>query len=211
MPSFHTLEVTGVKREADAAVVLALAPQSGDFSFTPGQYLTFKRDFAGVELRRCYSICSTAEEGLKIGVKAVDGGAFSNFANQELRVGDTLDVMEPMGSFGAKLGRNNLGFAGGSGITPLLSIIKSTLARDPEAQFTLVYANRSVASTMFRDELQDVKDRFIERFHVIHILEDNAQDIDLFAGRLDAEKLEGLFKGWINIIPMSSALRIAIV
>ncbi len=205
MPRFHPLEITDIRRETDAAVVLSLAPKSGDFSFEAGQYLTFRKDFDGVELRRCYSVCAAPEEGLQVGIKAVEGGAFSSFANSELKVGDVLEAMEPMGSFGAKRGAHNLGFAGGSGITPLLSIIKNTLQADENATFTLVYANRSVASTMFRDELQDLKDRFLNRFHVIHILEDNAQDIDLFAGRLDAEKLEGLFKGWVNIDAVDQA------
>jgi len=107
--------------------------------------------------------------------------------------------MVPAGSFGAKRGKVSLGFAGGSGITPLLSIIKTTLATDPTARFTLIYANRSVASTMFREAIQALKDLYMARFQVIHILEDNAQDIELFAGRLDAEKLAGLFNGWIEI------------
>ncbi len=199
MPRFHPLEVTDIRRETDSAVVLSLTPKSGDFSFAPGQYLTFRKEFDGEELRRCYSVCSTPEEGLRVGIKAVEGGVFSSFANRELQVGDILEAMPPMGAFGAKIAAKNLGFAGGSGITPLLSIIKSTLQADEKASFILVYANRSVASTMFRDELQDLKDQFLGRFHVIHILEDNAQDIELFAGRLDAEKLEGLFDGWVNI------------
>lgn len=205
MPRFHPLEITDIRKETDAAVVLSLAPKSGDFAFDPGQYLTFRKVFDGVELRRCYSVCAAPEEGLKVGIKAVEGGAFSSFANSELKVGDVLEAMLPMGKFGAKRGQNNLGFAGGSGITPLLSIIKTTLQANDNATFTLVYANRSVASTMFRDELQDLKDRYLNRFHVIHVLEDNAQDIDLFAGRLDAEKLEGLFKGWVNIEAVEQA------
>lgn len=205
MPRFHPLEITGICRETDSAVVLSLAPKSGDFSFEAGQYLTFRKDFDGVELRRCYSVCAAPDEGLHVGIKAVDGGAFSSFANRELKVGDVLEAMEPMGSFGAKRALDNLGFAGGSGITPLLSIIKYTLQADENATFTLVYANRSVASTMFREELQDLKDRYLNRFHVIHILEDNAQDIDLFAGQLDGEKLEGLFKGWVNIEAIDQA------
>ena len=199
MPRFHALEVTEIRRETDSAVVLSLTPQSGDFRFEPGQYLTFRKEFGGVELRRCYSVCTTPEDGLKVGIKAVDGGVFSSFANSELQVGDCLDAMPPSGSFGAKISVDNLGFAGGSGITPILSIIKSTLQADENARFTLVYANRSVASTMFRDELQDLKDLYMDRFHVVHILEDNAQDIELFSGRLDAHKLDGLFKGWVDI------------
>jgi len=199
MPRFHPLEITEIRQETEAAVVLSLTPKSGDFSFKAGQYLTFIKEFDGVELRRCYSLCSPPNEGLQVGIKAVNGGAFSSFANSELKVGDVLEAMQPMGNFGAKRAANNLGFAGGSGITPLLSIIIDTLQDDENGMFTLVYANRSVASTMFRDDLQDLKDRFVNRFHVINILEDNAQDIDLFSGRLNAEKLNGLFKGWVNI------------
>jgi len=205
MPRFHPLEITNIRRETDSAVVLSFAPKSGDFSFEAGQYLTFRKEFDGVELRRCYSVCAAPEEGLQVGIKAVEGGAFSSFANSDLQVGDVLEAMQPMGNFGAKRALNNLGFAGGSGITPLLSIIKTILQANENATFTLVFANRSVASTMFRDELQDLKDRFLNRFHVIHILEDNAQDIDLFAGRLNAEKLEGLFKGWVNIEAVDQA------
>ncbi|MCF6271711.1 MAG: 2Fe-2S iron-sulfur cluster-binding protein [Rhodobacteraceae bacterium] len=205
MPKFHPLEITDITRETDAAVVLSLSPKSGDFDFVPGQYLTFRRDFDGVELRRCYSLCATADEGLKVGIKVVEGGVFSSFANRDLQVGDVLEAMPPMGAFGSKRGVHNLGFAGGSGITPLLSIIKTTLQDDEKAIFTLIYANRSVASTMFRDELQDLKDRYLSRFHLIHILEDNAQDIDLFAGRLECEKLETLFQGWVNIKAVDQA------
>ena len=199
MPRFHPLTVTEIRHDTDAAVVLSLSPESGDFSFTPGQYLTFRKDFDGVELRRCYSLCASPEEGLKVGIKAVDGGAFSSFAKRGLKPGDRLEAMAPAGSFGAKRGKVNLGFAGGSGITPLLSIIKTTLGADPAARFTLIYANRSVASTMFREDIQALKDLYMARFQVIHILEDNAQDIELFAGRLDAGKLAGLFDGWIEI------------
>ena len=205
MRSFHALEVTDIQKETDSAVVLSLSPLSGDFSFKPGQYLTFRKDFDGVELRRCYSVCSAANEGLKVGIKAVDGGAFSSFANSSINIGDTLDAMEPMGNFGAKMASNNLGFAGGSGITPLLSIIKTTLQGNESNKFTLVYANRSIASTMFRSELQDLKDQYLDRFQVIYILEDNAQDIDLFAGRLNEAKLRELFKGWISLDAIDQA------
>lgn len=205
MPRFHALEITDISHDTESAVVLSLTPQSGDFSFTAGQYLTFRKDFDGTELRRCYSICASPEEGLKVGIKAVDGGAFSSLANRGLKKGDVLEAMEPAGSFGATVGKNNLGFAGGSGITPLLSIIKTTLEASPKARFTLVYANRSVASTMFKQEIQALKDIYLARFQVIQILEDNAQDIDLFAGRLDAEKLAGLFKAWIDIEAVDKA------
>lgn len=199
MPQFHPVTVKNIRAETDNAVVLSLAPQSGNFSFSPGQYLTFRKDFAGTELRRCYSICSARGEGLQVAVKAVDGGAFSGFANRQLKAGDVLEAMEPAGNFGKTVGHNNLGIAGGSGITPLISIIKSTLQSDEAASFTLVYANKSAASTMFRGALQDLKDMFLERLQLIHILEDNAQDIPLFSGRITPEKMKTLCENWINI------------
>ncbi len=201
MPKFHPLTVTELRPETRDAVVLTLTPQSGDFSFIPGQYLTFRRDFDGVELRRCYSICAGADDGaLQVGIKAVDGGAFSSFANNDLTVGDVIEALPPMGSFHAPMaGKSYLAFAGGSGITPILSIIKTTLAREPDARFTLVYGNRSVHSIMFRDEINDLKDRYIGRFAVAHILESDAQDIALFSGRIDAVKCVALFENWVDV------------
>ena len=167
MPRFHPLEVTDVRRETRDAVVVTLKPRDEDaenFGFTQGQYLTFRRAFDGEELRRSYSICAGVGEGcLKVGIKRVDGGAFSTWANEELKPGDTLDAMVPQGRFftvlDASSAKNYLGFAGGSGITPVLSIIKTVLAHEPNATFTLVYANRQVGSIMFREELEDLRGR----------------------------------------------------
>ncbi|MEQ5871617.1 phenylacetate-CoA oxygenase/reductase subunit PaaK [Sagittula sp. NFXS13] len=212
-PRFHPLEVTDIRRETRDAVVLTLTPTAeaaAAFDFTQGQYLTFRRDFDGTELRRSYSICAGKDEGcLKVGIKRVDGGAFSTFANQDLKVGDTLDAMPPMGKFFAPIdpaaAKTYLGFAGGSGITPLLSIIKTVLGREPEATFTLVYANRQINSIMFREELEDLKNIYLGRFSVIHILESEGQEIDLFTGRVDAEKLDGLFRLWIDAETVDTA------
>ncbi|MAB08357.1 MAG: phenylacetic acid degradation protein [Rhodobacteraceae bacterium] len=206
MPRFHPLEVTDVRRETRDAVVVTLKPRDEDaenFGFTQGQYLTFRREFDGEELRRSYSICAGVGEGcLKVGIKRVDGGAFSTWANEELRAGDTLDAMVPQGRFftllDASSAKNYLGFAGGSGITPVLSIIKTVLAHEPNATFTLVYANRQVGSIMFREELEDLKNTYLGRFSVIHILKSEGQEIDLFTGRIDAEKMEMLFRLWID-------------
>lgn len=207
MPRFHPLQVTEVRRETREAVVVTLQPSEDDraaFAFTQGQYLTFRRMFDGEELRRSYSICTGLDEGvLKVGIKRVDGGCFSTWANEELGPGDTLEAMPPMGAFFTPLepekAKHYLGFAGGSGITPVLSLIKTTLAREPKSQFTLVYANRHVSSIMFREELEDFKNLYLARFAVLHILESEAQDIDLFTGRLDAEKCAALFRGWIDV------------
>lgn len=213
MARFFPLEVTDVRRETRDAVVVTLAPRDEDrqaFDFTQGQYLTFRRTFDGEELRRSYSICAGKDEGLlKVGIKRVDGGAFSTWANEELKAGDALEAMAPMGAFHVPLqpevSRHYLGFAGGSGITPVLSLIKTTLAREPKSRFTLIYGNRSINSIMFREELEDIKNTHLGRFNVVHVLESEAQEIDLFSGRIDAEKCARLFKSWVNIAAVDMA------
>jgi len=204
MVAFHNLVVTDLRKTIRDAVVVSLAPQSGDFSFTQGQYLTFKQDLHGTEIRRSYSICSGPhEDTLQVGIKRVEDGAFSRWANDKLKIGDTLQAMEPQGRFFTHLEpnqkKNYLGFAGGSGITPILSIIKTTFATEPDSTFTLVYANRGVNTIMFREELEDLKNEYMQRFNVIHILESDAQDIELFKGRVDEAKCADLFSSWIDI------------
>ena len=203
--AFHDLRVADVRKTIRDAVVVTLEPPAGaDFSFLPGQYLTFRRDFGGEEIRRSYSICAGLDDGvLQVGIKRVEGGAFSTWANADLRPGDVLQAMPPMGSFHVPLdptaARHYLGFAGGSGITPVLSILKTVLAREPGSRVTLVYANRGVNQIMFREELEDLKNRHMGRLTLVHILESDAQDIDLFTGRIDAKKLDGLFAHWIDL------------
>ncbi|MBT9385400.1 phenylacetate-CoA oxygenase/reductase subunit PaaK [Pseudooceanicola sp. CBS1P-1] len=206
MARFHPLEVTDIRRDTRDAVVVTLKPRPEDaegFAFTQGQYLTFRRAFDGAELRRSYSICAGLDEGcLRVGVKRVEGGAFSTFVNEELAVGDTLEAMAPSGRFFTVLepdrARHYLGFAGGSGITPVLSILKTVLAREPASTFTLVYANRQTSSIMFRETLEDLKNLYLGRLSVIHVLETEGQEIDLFTGRVDAAKLEMLFRLWVD-------------
>jgi ring-1,2-phenylacetyl-CoA epoxidase subunit PaaE len=211
MPRFHTLDVLDVRHETRDAVVVTLKPRDAetDFAFTQGQYLTFRRDFDGEELRRSYSICAGLDDGaLRVGIKRVDGGAFSTWANEELKPGDTLEAMPPQGRFFTVLdpssAKNYLAFAGGSGITPVLSIIKTTLAREPNSTFTLVYANRAVTSIMFREELEDLKNTYLGRLSILHILESEG-DIDLFTGRIDAEKMAALFRLWIDAESVDTA------
>jgi ring-1,2-phenylacetyl-CoA epoxidase subunit PaaE len=207
MARFHSLEVTDVRRDTRDAVVVTLRPRDEDratFDFTQGQYLTFRRRFDEDELRRSYSICAGLDDGcLRVGIKRVEGGAFSTWANEHLRVGEALEAMPPMGNFHTPLdpdaARHYLGFAGGSGITPVLSIIKTVLAREPKSVFTLVYANRQISSIMFREELEDLKNRYLGRLSVLHILETEAQEIDLFTGRVDQAKCAQLFRAWIDI------------
>lgn len=208
MSGFHKLTVTGLRKTIRDAVVVTLLPQDASlFDFIPGQYLTLRQKFDVVELRRSYSIC--APDTLQVGIKRVDGGAFSTWANTELRIGDVVEAMPPMGRFHTQFDpaqpRNFLGFAGGSGITPVLSIISKALAVEPQSIFTLVYANRGVNTIMFREELEDLKNRHMGRFRIIHILETDTQDIDLFAGRIDAAKCDALFAAWIDVAQVDLA------
>ena len=211
MARFHDLKVTDVHKTIRDAIVVTLQPvNGGDFNFTQGQYLTFRQDFDGTEVRRSYSICAGRDEGiLQVGIKKVDGGAFSTWANETLQPGTILQAMEPMGSFHTPItpetGKSYIGFAGGSGITPVLSILKTVLHQEPRSTFTLVYANRGVNTIMFREDLEDLKNQYMGRFNVIHVLESDAQDIDLFTGRIDAEKCKALFAGWIDIASVDTA------
>lgn len=213
MARFHPLDVVDVRKETRDAVVVTLRPRAEDaalFDFTQGQYLTFRRKFDEDELRRSYSICAGKGEGcLRVGIKRVDGGAFSTWANEELKAGAVLEAMPPMGRFFTPLdpeaARSYLGFAGGSGITPLLSIIKTVLATEPRSTFTLVYANRQIGSIMFREELEDLKNRHLGRLSIVHVLEAEAQDIELFTGRVDAEKCAALFRTWIDLPTVDTA------
>ena len=213
MARFHNLEVTDIHKTIRDAVVVTLKPANSsveEFDFTQGQYLTFRRDFGGEELRRSYSICAGRDDGvLQVGIKRVDGGAFSTWANSDLKVGDTVQAMPPAGSFHTTIDPSSekqyLGFAGGSGITPVLSVLKTTLAREPHSRFTLVYANKGVNTIMFREEIEDLKNLYMDRLNVIHILETDAQEIDLFTGLVTQEKCAELFEHWIDIKSVDTA------
>lgn len=197
---FHRLRVAEVKRETpDAVSVRFELPDTlrETFAFRAGQHLTFRREIGGEEVRRNYSVCVAPSEGLlKIGVKKIAGGAFSSWVNDELTAGDELDVMAPHGSFcwnfDADARREYVGFAGGSGITPVLSLMKTALAMEPHSRFTLLYGNRNSIGVMFLDEIADLKDRYLDRLSVFHFLEDEEEEIDLFNGRLDRAKVDKL-------------------
>ncbi|MFK7874710.1 MAG: 2Fe-2S iron-sulfur cluster-binding protein [Paracoccaceae bacterium] len=195
-PRFHQLTLKSVDQDTDDAVRLTFdipATLAADYAFTPGQYLTLRSEIDGQDTRRSYSICSAIGEDLSVGVKAIEGGLFSNHA-LTLKPGDSLDVMTPQGRFMAPIGGKHdyLLLAAGSGITPILSIAKSVLEGEPDSTITLAYANRTTDSVMFREEIEDLKDRFITRFLLTHVMDEEAQDIELFNGRLDREKLETL-------------------
>ena len=209
MVEFHRLRVIDIYKTTRDASVVSLFPENDtNFDFVQGQYLTFRRNFEGKELRRSYSICSSKEEILKVGIKLVNGGVFSSWANSELAAGDFMEAMSPMGNFYSKAAEDKpyyLAFAGGSGITPILSILKTGLKNEPEAHFTLVYVNRNINTVMFREELENLKNIYMGRFRIIHILKDDSQDIDLFKGRLDTEKCTELFSSWIDVKNVSMA------
>ena len=159
----------------------------------------------GEEVRRSYSICSGPDDGeLRIAVKKVDGGAFSSWAADELKAGDELDVMTPTGRFGVAPEPNEariyVGFAAGSGITPILSIVKGVLAREPESRFFLFYGNRSTGGMLFREALEELKDRFMQRLSVFHVISGEEQDIPILHGRLDGEKVRVLLR---SLVPAS--------
>lgn len=213
MARFHDLKVTDIHKTTRDAVVVTLEPVNGaadQFDFTAGQYLTFRREFEGEELRRSYSICAGKDEGvLQVGIKRVEGGAFSGWANTELNIGDIVEAMPPMGSFHTPIDagaeKQYLGFAGGSGITPVLSILKTTLAQEPQSRFTLIYANKGINTIMFREDLEDLKNLYMGRLNVIHVLETDSQEIELFTGLVTQEKCAQLFKHWVDIDHVDTA------
>jgi ring-1,2-phenylacetyl-CoA epoxidase subunit PaaE len=208
-PRFHRLAVRDLRRETADAVSLTFAiPEqlAEDYRFSPGQYLTLRATMDGEEVRRSYSICSGPDDGeLRIAVKKVDGGAFSSWAADELKCGDELDVMTPTGRFGVALApeqaRVYVGFAAGSGITPILSIAKGALAREPNSRFFLFYGNRSTEGMLFRQTLEELKDRFIQRLSIFHVISGEEQDIPILHGRLDGEKVRVLLR---SLVPASS-------
>jgi ring-1,2-phenylacetyl-CoA epoxidase subunit PaaE len=197
---FHPLSVREVRRETAECVSLALevpAALRDVFRFTQGQYLNLRATLGGEEVRRSYSICSGTEDGeLRVAVKEVPGGKFSSFANRELKPGSTLEAMPPEGRFFTPLDPSNrkhyVAFAAGSGITPVLSLMKTTLAREPQSRFTLVYGNRTIDSVIFNEELEDLKDRYLARLALFHVFSRDPQSIELFNGRVDAAKVREL-------------------
>jgi ring-1,2-phenylacetyl-CoA epoxidase subunit PaaE len=209
IPRFHRLAVSDLRRESADAVSLAFAiPRelAGDYEFAPGQYLTLRTTMDGEEVRRSYSICSGPDDGeLRIAVKKVDGGAFSSWAASELKAGDQLDVMTPTGRFGIAHAPNqarvHVGFAAGSGITPILSIVKGVLAREPNSRFFLFYGNRTTGGMLFREALEELKDRFMQRLSVFHVISGEEQDIPILHGRLDGDKVRVLLRA---LVPASS-------
>jgi ring-1,2-phenylacetyl-CoA epoxidase subunit PaaE len=207
MSRFHRLAVSKVERETRDAVAITFAVPpalSESFRFAAGQHLTLRADIGGQDVRRSYSICSGVGDGtLRIAVKRNPGGVFSTWANESLKAGDALDVMPPMGHFNVPLSPENrrhyVVFAAGSGITPVLSLVKTTLAAEPASGFTLFYGNRASGTVMFKEELAALKDTHLTRFNLVHVLSREAQDIELLHGRIDRNKADSLIAHWVDL------------
>jgi ring-1,2-phenylacetyl-CoA epoxidase subunit PaaE len=205
---FHDLTVARVTPEAAGAVAITLAVPAelrSQFDFQPGQFLTLRADIDGADVRRSYSISSPrsrlAHGELELGIRPVEGGVFSNWAASQLKAGDTLRVMPPDGRFTVQKQRaiHRVGFAAGSGITPILSILATTLEEQPESKFTLIYGNRRMDSVMFNEALQDLKDRYPSRLTLIHILSRQAQEVPLLEGRIDAAKVGAIIEAFLPV------------
>jgi len=202
MPKFNTLTVTEVRRETPDCVSIAFdvpTALKSDYKFVQGQYLTLRTDIEKEDVRRSYSICSSPLDAeLRVAVKHVPQGLFSTFANQKLQAGDTLNVMTPMGKFFTEVNENNekqyVGFAAGSGITPLMSILKTVLRSEPKSTFTLFYGNKNFDSIIFREEIEALKNQYLGRLSIHHILSRETLGSPLFNGRINAEKCEQFCK-----------------
>ena len=198
MAKFHTLKVAELSRPTEDSVAVTFEiPEDlrEEFVFTQGQHLTLKKEIDGEDTRRSYSICSCPiDERLTVAIKKLEGGKFSTYANEVLKVGDEIEVNPPHGRFYVPLDPNNansyVAFASGSGITPIISIIETTLRTEPESEFTLFYGNRRTGSIIFQEELEALKNRYMGRFSLYHILSKERQESDLFNGRIDAEKIQ---------------------
>ncbi|XBB69990.1 1,2-phenylacetyl-CoA epoxidase subunit PaaE [Nocardioides sp. WV_118_6] len=200
---FHELTVAGIERLTDDAVAVTFAVADelrAEFDFAAGQSLTLRRVLDGVEHRRTYSICAPVGEPPRIGVREIPDGLFSSWLVREVRPGDVIEVQSPGGSFAADpaTGARHLCIAAGSGITPMLSIAASVLD-NPASQVTLLYGNRTSTSVMFAEELADLKDAHRERFGLVHVLSREPRDVDLFTGRLDADRLRDLLTAIVPV------------
>jgi ring-1,2-phenylacetyl-CoA epoxidase subunit PaaE len=206
---FHPLRVRAIEPDTEEAVVVSfeVPDELRDvFGFIQGQYLTLRQDIDGQDMRRSYSICAGIDDGeLRVGVRKVRGGVFSNWINAHLKPGDTIKVMAPQGRFfvpiDAQARRHHVGIAGGSGITPILSIMKTVLSREPASRFTLIYGNRSLKSTMFKEEIEDLKNRYLTRLVLHHVFSDEQTDSAINMGLMNREKI-GAFLA--SLVPAAS-------
>ena len=203
---FHPLRVATVDRLTDEAVAVTFeVPDdlADSFSYLPGQHVTVRKDIDGRDVRRSYSICANANrQTLRVGIKRLDGGVFSTWANTSLREGDVLEVTPPVGEFTIEpdpsVARHYAAIVAGSGITPVLSQVSTVLESEPSSRWTVIYGNRAARTVMFLDELEGLKDKYPDRLQIVHVLSREDPGLDLFAGRLDREKLTQLFDSVIE-------------
>lgn len=208
-PLFHDLSVRRIEPDTIEAVVVTFAVPAElreTFGFTQGQYLTLRKTIEGQDLRRSYSICAGVDDGeLRVGVRKVKGGVFSNWINKHLQPGDQISVMAPQGRFFVPLDttarRHHVGIAGGSGITPILSILKTVMVREPHSRFTLIYGNRALRSTMFKEELEDLKNRWMNRVVLHHVFSDEPTDAPINMGVMNRDKLGDFLR---TVVPAAS-------
>jgi ring-1,2-phenylacetyl-CoA epoxidase subunit PaaE len=205
-PQFHSLKINDIRQETPTCVSVALEIPNelkGVFAYEAGQYITFKKEIDGEELRRSYSLCSSPiENDYRVAIKQVHHGRFSTYANKQLKKGDIVEVMTPMGHFTTPLDANSqkhyMAFAAGSGITPILSLIKTILATEEKSTFTLVFGNQNFFSIIFREEIEALKNKYMGRLQVFHVLSRERMESDLNYGRIGAEKCEQLFSKLID-------------
>ena len=206
-PKFHNLKVSDIRREtADCVSVAFDVPSelSEEYRFSPGQYLTLDSEINGENVRRSYSLCSSPFDGeLRVAIKQVEGGKFSSWANSDLTVGREMRVMSPDGNFSVKIDtdkkHNYVAFAAGSGITPIYSILKSVLEEEPNSTFTLFYGNKTSKSVIFKEQIEALKNTYMERLEVHHVLSREDQGADLLKGRIDETKCEDFSKRFFDI------------
>lgn len=206
MSTFHELVIADIRPETRDAVSITFAVPEGlkeQYRYREGQHLALRTRIDGEEIMRTYSICAAMQnEELRIAVKKQPHGRFSTFAGEKLHKGDVLEVLPPRGHFHTTLNPANakhyLAVAAGSGITPIISILETTLIAEPRSRCTLVYGNRSTATMMFREQLEDLKNKYMGRLNLINVMSREQTDIDLFHGHIDAEKCEQLFGRWID-------------
>lgn len=211
--SFYTVTVKEVRKETPTCVSVALTiPEElqSQFHYKAGQYITIRKNIDGEELRRSYSLCSSPlESDYRIAIKQVEDGKFSSYANQHLKAGDVLEIMPPMGNFTPQIPigkpQHYIGFAAGSGITPILSIIKTVLQTEVDSTFTLIYGNQQVGSIIFKEEIEAIKNKYINRFQLVHVLSRERMESDLNYGRINKDKCEQLFDKSLSIPDNSEA------
>ena len=205
-PTFHTLRIADIRKETEDTVSISFeipTELKKDYTYFSGQYLTLKTNVNGEEIRRSYSLCSAPHEGeWRVAIKQIEEGKFSTFANNELKIGDSLEVMTPTGNFHLESNASNkksyVLIAAGSGVTPIISIVKTILAKEPNSDVTLFYGNKGFGSIIFREEVEALKNKHMNNLRVVHILSRESLGNAIQKGRIDDEKIEKLYEAFLK-------------